>query len=120
MTDRYDVILVGAGHNGLVCAAYLAKAGRKVLVLDASDSPGGAAATREFAPGYSVSSCAQWLHQLHPRVCRDLELERHGLAWAARDIASISLDAGGQHLELLGASVEGPGVSAEDQQAYRT
>ncbi len=119
MTDSYDVILVGAGHNGLVCAAYLAKAGRKVLVLDASDSPGGAAATREFASGYSVSSCAQWVHQLHPRISRDLELERHGLEWAARDIASISLDAGGQHLTLLGSSVAGAGVSAEDQEAYR-
>jgi len=52
MTDNYDVILVGAGHNGLVCATYLAKAGRKVLVLEAGDSPGGAAASREFAPGY--------------------------------------------------------------------
>ena len=103
MTDSYDVILVGAGHNGLVCASYLAKAGRKVLVLEAADKPGGAAATREFAPGYSVSSCAQWLYQLHPRVARDLKLEQHGLELAARDLPSVLLDVEGQHLSVLGA-----------------
>ena len=119
MTDSYDVILVGAGHNGLVCASYLASAGRKVLVLEAGDSPGGAAATREFAPGYSVSSCAQWLYQLHPQVSRDLELEKHGLQLAAKDIASVLLDTAGQHLTLLGPEVSGDKVSAEDIAAYR-
>ena len=56
MTDHYDVVLIGAGHNGLVCASYLAKGGKKVLVVEAADSPGGCATTREFAPGYSVLS----------------------------------------------------------------
>ena len=120
MTDSYDVILVGAGHNGLVCASYLASAGRKVLVLEAGDSPGGAAATREFTPGYSVSSCAQWLYQLHPQVSRDLELEKHGLQLAAKDIASVLLDTAGQHLTLLGPDVSGDKISEEDIAAYRT
>jgi phytoene dehydrogenase-like protein len=118
MTDSYDVILVGAGHNGLVCASYLAKSGKKVLVLESSDQPGGAAATREFAPGYSVSSCAQWLFQLHPQVSRDLELESHGLQFAARDIPSVLLDTAGQHVTLLGPDVRGDRISAEDVAAY--
>ena len=57
MTD-FDAIIIGAGHNGLVCAGYLAKAGKKVLVLESRAVPGGCAATHEFAPGFSVSSCA--------------------------------------------------------------
>ena len=59
---RYDSIVVGGGHNGLVCAAYLARSGRSVLVLEASERVGGAAITREFAPGFSVSACAHLLH----------------------------------------------------------
>ena len=61
MTDRYDAIVVGAGHNGLVCAALLARTGKQVLVLEANDQVGGAAVTREFADGYSVSAalCSQ-------------------------------------------------------------
>jgi phytoene dehydrogenase-like protein len=119
MTDKRDVILIGAGHNGLVCANYLARAGRKVLVIEAGDSPGGAAASREFAPGYTVSACAQWLYQLHPAVCRDLQLERFGLQWAARDLASVLLDTGGRHLRLLGAQVEGEGISRADIDTWR-
>lgn len=119
MTDSYDVVLVGAGHNGLVCATYLARAGKKVLVLEANASPGGCAATREFAPGYSVSSCAQWLNQLHPGVSRDMALEKHGLQWAAQNLASVSLDSQGQHLTLLGDQVSGDRVSADDRDAFR-
>ena len=119
MTDKYDVVLVGAGHNGLVCATYLAKSGKKVLVLEANASPGGCAATREFSPGYSVSSCAQWLNQLHPAVTRDLALESHGLQWAARELASISLDLDGQHLTQRGDHVEGGNVTAADSTAFR-
>ena len=119
MTDKLDVILIGAGHNGLVCANYLAKAGRKVLVLEAGDSPGGAAASREFAPGYSVSSCAQWLYQLHSGVSRDLDLERHGLQWAARELPSLLLDTRGRHLSLLGSRIDGEGVSDGDREAWR-
>ena len=102
MTD-YDVLMVGAGHNGLVCAHALAKSGRKVLMLDAGDVAGGCAATREFAPGFSVSSCAQWLTQLSPRVMDSMSLVDHGLQFAARDLASVSLGDDGVHLVVRGA-----------------
>ena len=119
MTEHYDVLLVGAGHNGLVSAHDLAKAGRRVLVLEARDTVGGCAATHEFAPGYSVSACAQWVYQLHPDIARDLALEKTGLQWAARDLATLSLDREGQHLTLSGDRVEGARVSREDREAFR-
>jgi phytoene dehydrogenase-like protein len=68
MTDRNRIVIVGAGHNGLVCAAYLAKAGREVVVLEAADRVGGAAVTREFAPGFRVSACAHLLYLLDAGV----------------------------------------------------
>ena len=114
MTERFDVIVIGAGHNGLVCAGYLAREGKRVLVLEGAESPGGAAATREFAPGFSVSACAQWLYQLHPEVSRELGLEAHGLRWVARDLDSISLDVGGKHLTLSGDALRGASVKDAD------
>ena len=68
MTDKYDAIVVGGGHNGLVCSALLARSGKQVLLLEANEQVGGAAVTREFAEGYSVSACAHLLYNLQPSV----------------------------------------------------
>ena len=79
MTHAMDALIIGGGHNGLVCAAYLAKAGRKVVVLERRDVVGGAAVTEEFHPGFRNSVASYTVSLLQPKVIRDLELERHGL-----------------------------------------
>ena len=80
MAKNYDAIIVGGGHNGLTCAAYLARAGRKVLVVERRHVLGGAAVTEEIAPGYRCSTASYVVSLLHPRVIEDLELARHGFA----------------------------------------
>ncbi len=111
MSARYDCIVVGAGHNGLVCAATLARSGRSVLVLEAQSQVGGAALTREFAPGFRVSACAHIVHQLRADVLRDLELEAHGLKWAARAMPTTALGSDGARLRV-GEEARGPDAAA--------
>src|SRR5215207_11521069 len=81
----WDVIVVGAGHNGLTCAAYLARAGRRVLVLERRDRVGGACTLEEPLPGYRVSPCAYVCGLLHPLIIQELDLVRRGLDWHAAD-----------------------------------
>jgi phytoene dehydrogenase-like protein len=76
--SRYDAIVVGAGHNGLIAAGYLAKAGEKVLVLERRSIIGGATLTEEWFPGYRLSTCSYVCNLLLPEVIAELELERHG------------------------------------------
>ena len=78
MTERWDAVVVGAGHNGLTAAAYLARAGRSVLVLERRDQVGGACTLEEPWPGYSISPCAYLAGLLHPLVVEELALHRHG------------------------------------------
>jgi phytoene dehydrogenase-like protein len=75
---RYDAIVVGGGHNGLICAAYLARAGRKVLLLERRHQLGGATTSEEIFPGFTFSCCSYVVSLLRPWIIRDLDLPRHG------------------------------------------
>src|SRR5216683_2364189 len=79
MSSSYDVIVIGGGHNGLVNAAYLARAGKRVLVLERRHVLGGAAVTEEIFPGFKFSVCSYVVSLLRPEIIRDLDLPRHGL-----------------------------------------
>src|SRR5881398_2843681 len=79
MAAKYDAIIIGGGHNGLVTAAYLARAGKKVLVLERRHVLGGAAVTEEIFPGFKFSVCSYVVSLLRPEIIRELDLPRHGL-----------------------------------------
>jgi len=92
----HDVVIIGGGHNGLVCSAYLAMAGFKVVVLDQRPVVGGAAVTEEFSPGFSNSVASYAVSLLNPKIIRDLDLAAHGLRIVERPISNfLPLDDGG-------------------------
>src|SRR5216110_2222502 len=86
---RFDAIVVGAGHNGLTCAAYLASAGLSVCVVERRDVVGGAAVTEEFHPGFRNSVAAYTVSLLQAKVIRDLRLPEHGLRIVERPLANF-------------------------------
>ncbi|MFN3727073.1 MAG: phytoene desaturase family protein, partial [Allosphingosinicella sp.] len=96
--ESADVVIVGAGHNGLVCAYYLAAAGMKVTVIEARDVVGGAAVTEEFAPGFRNSTASYTVSLLQPQVIRDMDLERHGLQVVLRKVDNFLPTLGGDYL----------------------
>jgi len=87
---KYDAIIVGGGHNGLVSAAYLAKSGLSVAVLERRHVVGGAAVTEEIIPGFKFSRASYVLSLLRPQIIKELELQRHGLKWYARTTGAFT------------------------------
>ena len=122
LSARYDAIMVGAGHNGLTAAAYLARAGWSVLVLERRAIVGGAAVTEEVAPGCRVSSCSYIASMLTPTVIRELELPRYGLKMIPCDPALNMPTADGRLLRLWGdpnrTAAELRRYSTRDAEAY--
>jgi phytoene dehydrogenase-like protein len=97
---RYDAIIIGGGHNGLTCAAYLARAGRKVVVLERRHVLGGAAVTEEIVPGFRFSVASYVVSLLRPEIIRDLELKRHGFEMLPRSPSSFTPFPDGRSLML--------------------
>ena len=114
--NKYDSIIIGAGHNGLVCAAYLAKSGRRVLVLEAADTTGGLAASREFHPGFHAS-VAHSISHFSSKVARDLNLSDYGYAATSKALPTIGLRADKEPVVVHAGSLDG--VSATDADSYR-
>jgi phytoene dehydrogenase-like protein len=100
MAETRDVIILGGGHNGLVAAFYMAKAGFKPLVLERREQPGGAAITEEFSPGFRCSTLAHSAGPLLPEVARDMQLERHGLKLVVPEAGVTALSPDGRALVL--------------------
>src|SRR6185437_445001 len=100
MAETRDVVIIGGGHNGLVTAFYLAKAGFKPLVLERRLQVGGAAVTEEFSPGFRCSTLAHSAGPLLPEIVRDMQLERHGLKIVTPEIGVTALSPDGQALRL--------------------
>ena len=100
MSVSYDLIIIGGGHNGLVTAAYLARAGLKVLVLERREVLGGACVTEEVWPGFKVSTAAYVNSLLRPEIIRDLELKRHGFEMLPRSPSSFTPFPDGRSLML--------------------
>ena len=112
----YDSIIIGAGHNGLVCAAYLAQNGQKVLLLESAAKPGGLAASREFHPGFKAS-VAHSISHFPQKIIKDLQLESHGFKARTEPLPTIGLGTDGNHVILQKGAVAG--VSEKDANSYR-
>src|SRR6266404_5808639 len=96
----HDIIIVGGGHNGLVAACYLAKAGLKTLVLERREIVGGGAVTEEFHPGFRCSTLAQSTGPLLPHVVSDLQLQKYGLEIIQPEVRVTAIDEEGRSLSI--------------------
>jgi phytoene dehydrogenase-like protein len=122
LTSKKDVIVIGGGVNGLVAGAYLARAGRKVLLFEKKDVLGGIAVTEEIFPGYKFSSLVDGAGYLAPAISVDLKLSQHGLEIILSSPVVYSLQPGGQNLlisqDVSATSAEIAKFSTEDARAY--
>src|SRR5438132_4624217 len=107
-TGRFDAVIIGGGHNGLVCACYLAKAGFSVAVFERRAIVGGAAVTEEFHPGFRNSTASYTVSLLHPRVLRDLRLAEHGLRIVERPLSNFLPLSAQSYLKVGGGSIGSP------------
>ena len=114
--SRYDSIIIGAGHNALVCANYLAQRGQNVVVFEAADVCGGLGANREFHPGFRTS-VAQTVSHFSTKIADDLKLAAHGYNGNLKSMATVGLDSAGQHIVVDGSSVSGAG--SDDADAFQ-
>jgi phytoene dehydrogenase-like protein len=119
---NYDIIIIGGGHNGLVAAGYLAKAGLKTLVLERREVVGGGAATEEIHPGFRCSTLAHTAGPLFPDIVKDLNLARHGLETINSEIRVLALDPNGRSLAIYNdeaqTAAELEKISAHDAKSY--
>src|SRR6266550_2777039 len=119
---KYDIIIIGGGHNGLVAACYLAKAGLKTLVLERREIVGGASVTEEIHPGFRCSTLAHSTAPLSPHIAKDLGLERHGLDIIASERRVLSRLREGRELFIYNDTVSKVKliemVSAKDVNRY--
>jgi phytoene dehydrogenase-like protein len=122
MAAQYDVVIIGAGHNGLVAGTYLARAGLRVLLLERREMVGGACVTEELFPGYRLSSCSYICHLLQEKVITDLELPRHGFEVYTLEPGRFHPFPDGRYLVTWEAheqtAAEIARYSAHDAQAY--
>ncbi|HEY0431248.1 MAG TPA: NAD(P)/FAD-dependent oxidoreductase [Pyrinomonadaceae bacterium] len=119
---KYDIIIIGGGHNGLVAACYLAKAGLKTLVLERRDVVGGCAVTEEIHPGFRCSTLADSAAPFFPQIAKDLRLSQHGLEMLTPEIRVLALTPGGNSISIYNETArtvsELEKVSAKDARAY--
>jgi len=117
MTETVDAIVIGAGHNGLVCSTYLARAGMRVICLEARDAVGGMGAMRALRGDYRFPGLAHTAWPLSPRIRRELRLDRLGYS-VGHPVETIAIAEDGRHLTIGREAISGAGLSEQDRAAY--